>query len=94
MMARMDSRDRDLVARDLRVLELLEAALERREEVIAIVDSSEDSDEAQERIRELLGVQEPHISRAVLDMQVSRWTRSGRKAVSDRVEELRRLLND
>lgn len=59
MMARMDSRDREMAERNLRVLELLEAALERRDEVFEIVDSSEDPDEAQERIRELFGIREP-----------------------------------
>jgi DNA gyrase/topoisomerase IV subunit A len=37
----------------LRILELLEAAMARRDEVFEIVDSSEDADEAQERIRQL-----------------------------------------
>lgn len=92
----MDSHDRDWVARDLRIAELIEAALERRGAVFEIVDSSEDSDEAQERIRLLFGLEDEHahLSQAVLDMQLSRWTRTGRKKIADRAEELRRQLSD
>ena len=94
MMVRMDSREQAMAEDRLRVLELLEAAMERRDEVFGIVDSSEDADDALERIRELFGVRDPHISQAVLDVQVSLWTRSGRKRIADQAEELRRLLND
>lgn len=93
-MVSMDSHQRAKAEGQLHILELIEAALDRRSEVFEIVASSEDDDEAQERIRVLFAVSDPHISRAVLDMQVSRWTRSGRKEIADRVEEFRRLLND
>ena len=79
---------------ELRVLELLASAMERRDEVFQIVASSEDPDEAQERIGELFGVPDPHVSQVVLDSQMSRWTRSWRKRIADRAEELRRLLVD
>jgi DNA gyrase/topoisomerase IV subunit A len=94
MMVAMDHRERGRSEERLLVLELLEAAMERRDEVFAIVDSSEDADEAQQRIRETFGVRDPHISRAVLDMQVSRWTRADRKRLADETHELRRRLND
>jgi DNA gyrase/topoisomerase IV subunit A len=94
MMGCMDSRQRAIAEDRLRVLELLEAAMERRDEVLEIVDSSEDADEAQERIRQLFAVSDPNISQAVLDQQVSRWTRSGRQRLAEQAEELRRELND
>ena len=46
----------------------------------------------QDRIRELFGVLDPHISRAVLDMQVSRWTQAERKRIADNANQIRALL--
>ena len=92
MIVGMDSHERMLAEDQLRVLELLEAAIERRDEVFEIVDSSEDADEARDRIRELFGVRDPHIRRAVLDMQVSRWTRAERKRIADNANQIRALL--
>lgn len=94
MMAPMDTSERGRVEERLLVLDLLETAMERRDEVFAIVDTSENADEAQERIRQLFGVHDPHISRAVLDLQVSRWTRADRQRLVDETRELRRLLRD
>jgi DNA gyrase/topoisomerase IV subunit A len=88
----MDTGERSRAEERLVVLELLEAAMARRDDVLAIVDTSEDTDEAQERLRQTFGVQDPHISRAVLDMQVSRWTRADRKRLANETSELRRLL--
>jgi DNA gyrase/topoisomerase IV subunit A len=51
MMVAMESTDRARAEERLRVLELLETAMERRDEVFAIVDSSDDTDEAEERLR-------------------------------------------
>jgi DNA gyrase/topoisomerase IV subunit A len=68
--------------------------MERRDEVSAMVDSSEDADEAQERVRQAFGVHDRHISRAVLDMEVSRWTRAERQRLADETRELRRLICD
>jgi hypothetical protein len=66
----------------LRVLELLEAAVERSDEVFVIVDSSEDPDEGTEGDFARRAGAGAHISRAVLDMQVSRWTREGGKRIA------------
>ena len=94
IMGSMDSEQRAMAEARLRILELLEAAMKRRDEVFEIVDSSGDAEEAQERIRQLFGVRDPRISQAVLDLQVSRWTRSGRQQMAERVDELRRELSD
>lgn len=89
----MDSRQRARAESQLQVLDLLEAAMGRRDEVFEIVDSSEDDDEARERIRELFGVRQPHIAQSVLDLPVSQWSRSGRQRIAQQAEELRRELN-
>jgi len=88
----MDPRERDAAEEQLRVYEVLEAALGRRNEIVELVASSADPDEAEERIRDLLDVRVPGGSRAVLDLQVFRLTSSEREKVSERTEELRRLL--
>ena len=92
-MVAMDSRERTAAEQQLSILELLGAALERREEVFEIVESSADAHEAHERIRDLFGVRDPHVSQAVLDLQVSRWTRAERKRIADNAEHIRGLLN-
>ena len=92
-MVRVDRRGRAAAERQLELYELLVAAMDRRDEVFDIVDSSEDENEAQERIRALFEVRDPHISRAVLDMQVSRWTRADRRRIADDAAHLRRLLD-
>lgn len=94
MMACMDSDERNHLEFRLSILEVVEHAFARRNEVFEIVASSEDTDEAQDRIHALLGVREPHISQAVLDMQMSTWTRARRKKVSAEAEEIRRRLNE
>jgi DNA gyrase/topoisomerase IV subunit A len=88
----MDSDERARAEERLVVLELLESAMARRDDVFAIVHTSEDADEAQERIRQTFGVQDPHSSRAVLDIQVSRWSRAERTRLANETSELRRLL--
>jgi DNA gyrase/topoisomerase IV subunit A len=93
MMVYVDGQERASAAWQLEVYELLEVAMGRRDEVFEIVDSSEDAAEAHERIGALFGVQNPKISEAVLDLQVSRWTRSDRKRITDTVADLRRLLD-
>jgi DNA gyrase/topoisomerase IV subunit A len=90
----MNANERARAEERLLVLELLESALAGRDEVLAIVDTSEDADEAQERIRRTFGVRDPHISRAVLDVQGSRWTRAEREKRASEASELRRLLRN
>jgi len=66
--------------------------MDRRDEVFAIVDAAADDDEAEQRIGELFAVQAPYIARAVLDLQVSRWTRANRERTRSEVTRLRELL--
>lgn len=78
MIVTVELHERDAAENQLRVYEVLDAALGRRNEIFQLVSSSADPDEAQERIRDLFDVQVPGISRAVLDIQVFRLTRSAR----------------
>ena len=78
---------------ELMVLDALEQALARRDEVFQVIDDSEDTDEALRRVGQLLGVGEMG-SRVILDMQVRRFTRDQRRAVVARAEELRSRLRD
>ena len=75
------------------VLDALEQALARRDEVFQVIDDSEDADEALRRVGQLLGVGQLG-SRVILDMQVRRFTRDQRRAVVARAEELRSMLRD
>ena len=93
-MVGMDDRERARHEERLRILDLLEAATERRDDVLAIVDASEDAEEAQERIGRAFRVEDPRISRSVLDMQLSRFTREQRERLADERRELRALLKD
>ncbi len=88
----MESDEREANESQLRIYELIGEAIERRSEVVEVVYSSSTPGEAQKRIQKLFGVSEPHISQAVLDMQVCRWTRSERERLDARVDELRRFL--
>ena len=90
MMRGMD--EREAARQRLMVLELVEAALGRRDEVFAVVDAAADDVEAEQRIRELFDVPEPHVARAVLDLQVNRWTRSNRERLSADIADVRELL--
>ena len=75
------------------VLDALEQALARRDEVFQVIDDSEDADEALRRVGQLLGVGQLG-SRVILDIQVRRFTRDQRRAVVARAEELRSMLRD
>jgi DNA gyrase/topoisomerase IV subunit A len=88
----MGPRERDAAENQLRIYELVEAALGRRDKVLEIVSSSANREEAEERIREPFNVEVPHISRAVLDLPVFRWTRSEREIIAAWTDELRQLL--
>ncbi|MBT2535122.1 DNA gyrase subunit A [Arthrobacter sp. ISL-69] len=78
---------------ELMILEALEQAMDRRDEVFQVIDDSEDVDEAIRRVGQLLGVGALG-SRFVLDMQVRRFTRDQRQNIVSRAEELRSRLPD
>ena len=81
-------------ARDeLATLESLLQAMDRRDEVFRVVDDSETVDEAIRRVGQLLGIGAVS-SRAVIDLQVRRFTGGQRRAMASRAGELRSMLLD
>jgi DNA gyrase/topoisomerase IV subunit A len=92
MMLAVDPDERADAERRLPILELIEQAMRRRAEVFEMVDSSADREEAESRIREAFEVTDPHITQAVLEMQIWRWTRQERERVALEAQRLRDLL--
>lgn len=90
----MDVRERQAAEEQLGLLELLVAAQEHRHEVLDTVWGSADEDEAAERLRVLLGVEDADDprTRIVLDMQTYRLTESARAEISANIEHLRQIL--
>ncbi|MDQ0770966.1 DNA gyrase/topoisomerase IV subunit A [Pseudarthrobacter defluvii] len=78
---------------ELATLEALLGAMDRRDEVFQVVDDSENVDEAIRRVGELLGIGSVS-SRAVIDLQVRRFTQGQRRAMASRAGELRSMLLD
>ena len=93
MMVAMDPGERADAEQQLAIFEFIAAAMARREEVFEIVFSSADPDDAQERLHQLLGGDDPEIGQAVLDLQVGRWTRRERENLAARTQRLRDVLN-
>ncbi|MGV2952753.1 DNA gyrase subunit A [Glutamicibacter sp. AGC46] len=77
---------------EMMILEALVQAIDRREEVFDAIGSSENLDEANLRVSQLLGVGE-NCGRAVLDMQARRFTRDQRQILASHLEELRSKLS-
>ena len=67
--------------------------MDRRDEVFRVVDDSETVDEAIRRVGQLLGIGAVG-SRAVIDLQVRRFTGGQRRAMASRAGELRAVLLD
>ncbi|MFE4229489.1 DNA gyrase subunit A [Arthrobacter sp. NPDC056886] len=88
----MDAEQRRQEEYLLRLLDGLVKALDRREEVFQVVEDSEDQDEAIRRLVELLELDE-FSCRAILDMQVSRFTREKRRTTAAQAEEVRSRLS-
>jgi DNA gyrase/topoisomerase IV subunit A len=75
------------------ILEALLRALDRRDEVFREIDDSKNVDEAIRRVSQLLDVGAVG-GRAVLDLQVRRFTQDQRQRIVSRAEELRSSLPD
>ena len=84
------AQERDEAESRLALLELLQAAQERRYEVVEAVWDARDEAEAVERLHRLLGV--PADPRVVLDMRLGRLTAEGRERLREEADDLRRRL--
>ncbi len=75
-----------------KILDGLLKAMDRRDEVFQVVEGSEDIDAAIRRLSELLELDEM-VCRAILDMQVRRFTRDQRREVASQADEIRIRLS-
>ena len=85
----MDPRDLRTAVENLAMLEVLQAALARRDEVLDTIWNANDKDEAVDRIRDLLGVQPPADPLIVLDMPIWRLTKGSREEIAANIVFLR-----
>ncbi|NUU32338.1 DNA gyrase subunit A [Arthrobacter sp. C9C5] len=83
--------DEQRIRDHLMVVDALVQAMDRRHEVLQVIDDSEDVDEAIRRVGQLLGVDE-FGSRVILDLQFRRLTRDQRQALAAEAEKLRSKL--
>ena len=77
--------ERERLEHRLTVLDALCAAQDRRAEVVTAVGSAESRDDAVREVVRLLGLADEQAAGAVLDQQLSSWTRQER----DRKEQVR-----
>lgn len=82
---------REMAEMRLEILEALVLASSRRAEVLEVVGHAEDFDTAELAVRDLLGVGEVP-ARAVLDVQLRRFTSRERTQLTSRRDELRAYL--
>ncbi len=90
----MDDRERERKQDLLTLVEALIDAQLRRAEVLSVVDSSTDSEEAVSRLAALLGLTDAHSAQAVLDMQIGRWTQRNRERLIEERDSLRAALRE
>lgn len=88
----MDAEQRRQTGYLLTLLDGLVKAVDRREDVFQVVEDSADEDEAIRRLVELLELDEMS-GRAILAMQLRRFTREQRQAIAAQAEETRSMLS-
>lgn len=89
----MDSFEQERTRERLGHLDALASAQERRDEVMAVVEASEDPDEAARGLMRLLGLDSEAQAMTVLDMQWRRWTKQDRQRLALERHELRTALD-
>lgn len=72
---------------ELMILEALVVAMERREEVFAVLEESENDQQTRLFLGERLGLDEVQI-RAILDMQIRRFTPTNRRMIEEHIAVL------
>ena len=92
----MEEREARAAREQLSIYEVLVAAHARRQEVFDIVCTSANQEEAERRLRDLLGIPEGVVPGVlpILDPPLSRWTQGSRAAIADAAEQLRRQVRD
>lgn len=74
---------------ELMILEALVIAMDRREEIFAVIEESTNDHQTRLDVGELLGLDEVQVS-AILDMQVRRFTPTQRRTIEQHIA----LLNE
>jgi DNA gyrase/topoisomerase IV subunit A len=90
----VDDRERERKQDLLTIVEALVDAQLRRAEVLSVVESSTDSEEAVSRLAALLGLTDAHSAQAVLDMPIGRWTQRNRERLIEERDSLRAALRE
>jgi DNA gyrase/topoisomerase IV subunit A len=88
----MNAEQRRHAEYNLRFLDGLVKAMDRRRDVFQVVEDSEDQNEAIRRLMERLDMDEMSC-RVILDTQVRRFTREQRRAIAAQAEEIRSSLS-
>lgn len=89
----MDPQRRKNTQESVRVYRAAVLAMERRHDVLDAVWSCSTGEEARQRVRNLLGVDDVG-AQAVLDLQVHHLTGEGRQRITEHLQQLEDLLRD
>jgi DNA gyrase/topoisomerase IV subunit A len=89
----MDARSRRLAEQRLSTLDALVSAQEQRAKVMSVIETAEDVAEATSRLTTLLGVEVPE-ARAVLDLQMQRWTKQERLRILEERDNVKSVLSN
>jgi hypothetical protein len=89
----MDPQERKNTQESARIFQAVLLAVERRHDVLDAVWASSTSEEARQRLRDQLGVDDVG-AQAILDLQVHHLTSGGRKRIAVHLEQLEDLLRN
>lgn len=89
----MDPQERKNAQESVRIYQAVVLAMERRHDVLDAVWASSTAEEARQRLRDQLGVDDIG-AQAILDLQVHHLTSGGRQRITGHLEQLEDLLRN
>jgi DNA gyrase subunit A len=89
----MDPQERKNTDESVRIYQALLLAMERRHDVLDTVWASSTAEEARQRLRDQLGVDNIG-AQAILDLQIHHLTSGGRERMTGHLEQLEDLLRN
>jgi DNA gyrase/topoisomerase IV subunit A len=89
----MDPQERKNAQESIRIYQAVVLAMERRHDVLDAVWASSTAEEARQRLRDQLGVDDIG-AQAILDLQVHHLTSGGRQRFTGHLEQLEDLLRN
>jgi DNA gyrase/topoisomerase IV subunit A len=89
----MDPRERKSTQESARIYQAVLLAVERRHDVLDAVWASSTTEEARQRLRDQLGVDDVG-AEAILDLQVHHLTSGGRERIAVHLEQIENLLRN